>query len=98
MLKFMGNKKNQFYLKNFVYLNMCLCILMNSFIFFDMMSLTWLIVHIKGSQVRISKLIWTLTIPEVCFNLRKYNKTYLKWSLKNRQNKGLKDQLSLNAG
>ena len=34
-----------------------LCILMNASIWFDTMSLGWFIVYIKGSQVRIFKLL-----------------------------------------
>ena len=34
-----------------------LCIPVKFFLWFDAMSLGWFIVHIKGSQVRISKLI-----------------------------------------
>ena len=43
-----------------------LCILYNSSIWFDKMSLGWFIKYIKGSQVRISKLRCT-SVPEDCF-------------------------------
>ena len=47
-----------------------LCILMNSSIWFETMILGWLIVHIKGWQVRIFKLRCT-SVTEDCFYLRK---------------------------
>ena len=56
------------------------------------------IVHFKGSQVRISKLRCSgSSVPEDCFYTPGiyaggYNKTGLKQPLKNRQNKDLNDK------
>ena len=46
-----------------VYCLLTLCILMNSSISFDTMSMGWFTVYIKGSQVRVSKLRCTL-VPD----------------------------------
>ena len=51
-------------------LKTCFTVLLNFSIWFDSMSMGWLIVHIKETQVRISKSCFT-SVPEDCFYLSK---------------------------
>ena len=46
----------------------------SSIIWFDSINFGWLNVHIKGSQVRISK-FWRISVPETYFNLTNCNST-----------------------